>query len=104
MSWNKFNLLIYQKADDVYKVPIKSELTLDSQSLQELRLKSQYHVLILYSYSAKKGQSSSSPSVTQHQHYMTERGEGIHASAFVERNPKLWNVTNVLQSMSPKRQ
>lgn len=47
MWWNKFNLLIYQKADDVYKVPIKSELTLDSQSLQELRLKSQYHVLIL---------------------------------------------------------
>lgn len=46
MWWNKFNLLIYQKADDVYKVPIKSELTLDSQSLQELRLKSQYHVLI----------------------------------------------------------
>ena len=42
MWWNKFNLLIYQKADDVYKVPIKSELTLDSQSLQELRLKSQY--------------------------------------------------------------
>ena len=48
MWWNKFSLLIYQKADDVYKVPIKSELTLDSQSLQELRLKSQYHVLILY--------------------------------------------------------
>ena len=82
MCWNKFNLLIYQKADDVYKVTIKSELTLDSQSLQELRLKSQYHVLILYTYSAKKGQSSSS---------------------FVERNPKLWNVTDVLQSMSPKR-
>lgn len=75
MWWNKFSLLIYQKADDVYKVPIKSELTLDSQSLQELRLKSQYHVLILYTFSAKKGQYSSSPSVTQHQHYMTERGD-----------------------------
>ena len=75
MWCNKFNLLIYQKADDVYKVPIKSELTLDSQSLQELRLKSQYHVLILYTYSAKKGQSSSGPSVTQHQHYMSEKGD-----------------------------
>ena len=87
MWWNKFNLLIYQKADDVYKVPIKSELILDSQSLRELRLKSQYCVSILYTYSAKKGQSSSGPSVTQHSNYMTERG--IHASAFVERNPKL---------------
>ena len=75
MCWNKFNLLIYQKADDVYKVTIKSELTLDSQSLQELRLKSRYHILILYTYSAKTGQSSSGPSVMQHQHYMTERGD-----------------------------
>ena len=83
--WNKFNLLIYQKADDACKVPIKSKLTLDFQSLRESRLESQYHVLILYTYSAKKGQSSSGPSITQHRHYMTERGDSrICINYFVE--------------------